>query len=377
MSKELSRWSPIGAAGSEQDKSVAQGAGLNTLLEDLRAIISTGRGRAAAAINSEIVATYWQIGERIVREEQNGALRAAYGERALERLGHLLSTEFGRGFNERSLRNMRQFYMAYPIRSTLRTELAWSHYRTLMRLPDPDQRDFYARVAITGRWSSRELEKQIASMLYERAALSRRSDKLATELPARGNALAQHDATFRDPYILDFLGLQDTYSERDLETALILNIERFLLELGSDFCFMGRQRRLTVGDEDYYVDLVFYHRGLRCLVLVDLKIGPFSPADAAQMKLYLNWIRMFDKREGEEDPIGLILCGSKNEQVVELLLSDPATSLDERIRVSQYLLLNNEDAIKERLALISEAYEQGIDTLPPGDTVLGNAEEPA
>lgn len=367
MSDELSASGIDGATQKPQKQPEAQGADFNSLLNDLRSIIGTGRGRAAAAINSEMVATYWQIGERIVMEEQNGALRAAYGERALDRLGQVLSAEFGRGFNERSLRNMRQFYMAYPIRSTLRTELTWSQYRTLMRLPDPDRREFYARMAISGRWSSRELERQIGSMLYERAALSRRSDKLAAELPTRGSALTQYDATFRDPYILDFLGLDDTYSERDLEAALIRNIERFLLELGSDFCFMGRQRRLTVGDEDYYVDLVFYHRGLRCLVLVDLKIGSFSPADAAQMKLYLNWARLHDKREGEEDPIGLILCGSKNEQVVELLLSDPANSIDERIRVSQYLLLNSEEAIKERLALISEAYEQGSELLSSAD----------
>lgn len=353
----------------QPEHSASQVSDLDTLLDDLRAIISAGRGRAAAAINSEMVGTYWQIGERIVREEQNGALRAAYGERALERLGQVLSTEFGRGFAVSSLRNMRQFYLTYSNRSALRSELAWTHYRTLMRLPDSDQRDFYAKLAISGRWSSRELERQIGSMLYERAALSRRPDQLATELPAKGNALAPHDATFRDPYILDFLGLRDTYSERDLEAALISNIERFLLELGSDFCFMGRQRRLTVGDEDYYVDLVFYHRALRCLVLVDLKIGPFSPADAAQMKLYLNWVRLHDKREGEEDPIGLILCGSKNEQVVELLLSDPANSIDERIRVSQYLLLNSEEAIKERLALISEAYEQGSELLSSEDEV--------
>jgi predicted nuclease of restriction endonuclease-like (RecB) superfamily len=250
--------------------------------------------------------------------------------------------------------------------------LTWSQYRTLMRLPDQNQRDFYARLAISGRWSSRELERQIGSMLYERAALSRKSDQLAGELPEKGSALAPYDTTFRDPYILDFLGLEDSYSERDLEAALIRNIERFLLELGSDFCFMGRQKRLTVGDEDYYVDLVFYHRGLRCLVLVDLKIGAFSPADAAQMKLYLNWARLNDKREGEEDPIGLILCGSKNEQVVELLLSDPANSIDDRIRVSQYLLLNSEEAIKERLALISEAYDLGSEYVPSsGDQPSG------
>ncbi|HYO50468.1 MAG TPA: PDDEXK nuclease domain-containing protein [Chloroflexia bacterium] len=337
------------------------------LLNDLRVIIELGRGRAAAAVNSEIVATYWCIGERIVQEEQDGAGRASYGEQLMSRLGKTLSLEYGRGFAESSLRNMRQFYLTYPNRAALRSELAWTHYRTLMRLSDPGQRDFYGRLSITGRWSSRELERQIASMLYERAGLSRKPQELADMLPDKGNALSPHDSTFRDPYILDFLGLQDAYSERDLETALVRNIERFLLALGSDFCFVGRQRRLTIGGEDYYIDLVFYHRGLRCLVLVDLKIGPFSPADAAQMKLYLNWTRLHDKREGESDPIGLILCGSKNEQVVELLLSDPDNSLSKRIRVSQYLLLNSEEAIKERLALISEAYEQGRDRLSHGD----------
>lgn len=331
----------------------------DALLNDLRAIIDTGRGRVAAAVNAEIVATYWLLGQRIVQEEQQGSGRAGYGEQLLARLGRALSTEFGRGFAEGSLRNMRQFYLTYPNRAAVRSELGWTHYRTLMRLPDPAQRDFYTQLSITGRWSSRELDRQIASMLYERAALSRKPEDLALTLPEKSGALAPYDATFRDPYILDFLGLQDTYSERDLEMGLVRNIERFLLELGSDFCFMGRQRRLSIGDEDYYVDLVFYHRGLRCLVLVDLKIGPFTPADAAQMKLYLNWTRLHDKREGEQDPIGLILCGSKNEQVVELLLSDPNTSLDNRIKVSQYLLLNSEEAIKERLALISAAYEQG------------------
>ncbi len=330
----------------------------NKLLTDLRKIIAAGRGRAAIAINAEVVATYWQIGERIVQEEQQGAGRAAYGEQLLDKLGLVLGLEYGRGFNVRSLRNMRQFYLAYPIRSALRTELTWTHYRTLMRLPDPAQRDFYERLSISGRWSSRELDRQLSSMLYERVALSRKAEKMELSSPEQGSPNNGYENTFQDPYVLDFLGLQDMYSERDLETALVRNIEKFLLELGTDFCFVGRQRRLTIDGEDYYVDLVFYHRGLCCLVLVDLKIGPFSPADAAQMKLYLNWTRLYDKRESEADPIGLILCGSKNEQVVELLLSDPNNSMDNRIKVSQYLLLNSEKAIKERLARMSEAYEQ-------------------
>ena len=331
-------------------------ASLDVLVEDLRGIIAEGRGRAAAAVNAEIVGTYWRLGERIVREEQDGAARAAYGEQLLPRLSQALSVEFGRAFDERNLRNMRQFYLAYPIRHALRTELSWTHYRRLMRLPE-EQRPFYAQVAGAGRWSSRELEKQINSMLYERAALSRAPDALLAAVPEGQTAREQREA-FKDPYVLDFLGLEGSFSERDLETALVRNIEKFLLELGSDFCFVGRQKRIAIGGEDYYIDLVFYHRGLRCLVLIDLKIGPFTPADAAQMKLYLNWVRKYDVREGEAEPLGLILCGSRDEQVVELLLADPETTMDERIRVAQYLLLNSEGAIKQRLAEITAAYEE-------------------
>ena len=338
-----------------ESREIAPAPQLEALLDDLRRIIAEGRGRAAVAINVAIVRTYWQIGERIVREE-HGSTRSAYGEGGLARLGMALSREFGRGYAERSLQNMRQFYLAYPNASTLRTELGWSHYRVLMRLPE-DQRAFYEQVAGAGRWSSRELDKQINSMLYERVALSRKPDELLSAVPV-GHTVAEQRDAFKDPYLLDFLGLEDTFSEKDLEGALVRNIERFLLELGNDFCFVGRQKRITIGSEDFYIDLVFYHRSLHCLVLVDLKIGAFTPADAAQMKLYLNWVRKYDLREGEAQPLGLILCGSHDEQVIELLLADPETTIDERIKVAQYLLLNSEDAIKRRLAEIRTTYER-------------------
>jgi len=186
-----------------------------------------------------------------------------------------------------------------------------------LRLPDPEQREFYGRLAATDRWSSPPSD------------------------------------VFKDPYILDFLGLEDTYSERDLEAAILRNSERFLLEVGTDCCFVARQRRLTIDGEDYHIDLVFYHRSLRCLVLVDLKLGAFAPADAAQMQLYLEWSKRHDRRAGEEEPIGLILCGSHGEQVVELLLS----SQTNRMRVAQYLLPEDTAALKARLAQITAAYE--------------------
>jgi len=255
--------------GEQPADTAAVSAVYSRLLTDLRAIIAVGRGRAAVAINQELVATYWAVGERIVREEQGGATRAAYGEQTLAQLGRALEREFGRGFGLRSLQLMRQFYLAYPIANAVRAQLGWTHYRTLMRLPDPTQREFYGRLAATGRWSSRELDRQIGSRLFERVGLSRQAGDLAATLPApvaADRALAPADV-FKDPYILDFLGLEDTYSERDLESAILRNIERFLLELGTDFCFVARQRRLTIDGEDYHIDLVFYHRSLRCLVL--------------------------------------------------------------------------------------------------------------
>jgi predicted nuclease of restriction endonuclease-like (RecB) superfamily len=341
----------------------------DALLADLRAIIASGRGRAAAAVNAEIVATYWRIGERILDEERRGKelIGSTYGERLLAQLGDTLSHEFGRAFGRRNLYFMRQFYLTYAKVNALRTQLTWTHYRSLMRLPD-DQRAFYERVAAQGRWSSRELDKQIASMLYERAALSRQPAQLladataATSAEGSGALPAIADA-FKDPYVLDFLGLEDTFSEKDLEMALIRNIERFLVELGTGFYFGGRQRRITIGDEDFYIDLVFWHRHLKSQVFIDLKIGAITPADIAQMRLYLNWAKRHDMQDGENDPIGLILCGSKNEQVVELLLADSASTTDQRIKVAQYLLLDSQDALKERLAhlarLSDEAHEGG------------------
>ncbi len=340
----------------------------DALLADLRSIIAAGRGRAAVAVNAEIVQTYWRIGERLVREEQGGAERAGYGEQQLARLGRVLGREFGRGFAERSLQNIRQFYLAYPNASALRTELTWTHYRTLMRLETREGRAFYERMAVTGRWSSRELDRQINSMLYERVGLSRRPEELAASLPHPNRPVApsEYGEAFRDPYVLDFLGLDGAFSERTLEEALVSHIERFLLALGHGFCFVGRQQRLPIGDKDYYVDLVFYHRFLKAPVLVDLKIGDLEPADIAQMQLYLAWTRQHDHAEGEADPIGLILCGSKDSAVIELLLADPDSSPDKRIKVAQYLLPDSQEALRAGLTRIGAAYDEAWESSVAG-----------
>jgi len=199
----------------------------DALLTDLRAIITTGRGRAAAAVNAELVMTYWKIGERIVREEQRGREHAGYGTRLLARLGRTLNQEFGRALNERNLQQMRQFYVTYPNANALRSELTWTHYRTLMRLPS-ERRMFYEQLAATGRWSSRELERQINSMLYERTGLSGRPEELAASLPRPGRAPSPYDDAFRDPYLLDFVGLSGAFAERDLEKALVDNKARLV-----------------------------------------------------------------------------------------------------------------------------------------------------
>lgn len=349
--------------GDEETPPARIDDGYDALLADLRAIISAGRGRVAAVVNAEIVTTFWKMGERIVREEQGGTARAAYGAQLLGRLGRALSPEFGRALSERNLQQIRQFYLTYPNANALRSELTWTHYRRLVQLPDAAERAFYERVAAQSRWSSRELDKQINSMLYERTALSRKPEQLLAALPQGDTSPGAHAEAFHDPVILDFLGLEDTYSEKDLEAALVRHIEKFLLELGSDFYFGGRQKRLTIGDDDYYVDLLLFHRGLRAPVYVDLKLGKLTHADISQMRLYLTWARRHDKREGENDPVGLILCGSKNEQVIELLLADDEGVMDEQIKVVQYLLLTPQDreALKERLAQLSALRDQLVD----------------
>jgi len=225
-----------------------------------------------------------------------------------------------------------------------------------MRITDPDIRDFYANVAASGRWSSRELGRQINSQLHIRTALSRNKEALAQTLP-RGSTSQPSTMVeaFKDPYILDFLGLEDTYSEKNLEAALIRDIEKFLLELGRGFCFVGRQQRITIGGEDYYIDLVLYHRYMRCLILVDLKIGEFQPADEAQMNLYLQWMKENGRAPGEKEPRGLILCGSHDAQVVRLL---EASRKKPHVKIAQYLALKDIEAIKAHLAKMADTVKQ-------------------
>ena len=293
------------------------------LLGDLRTLIAQARNSVAQTVDATLTTLYWHVGRRI-RTDILHDQRAHYGSQVLTTLGHALSTDYGRGFEAKNLMRMVQFAETFPdesIVAALRRQLSWTHFKSLIALPDPLQRTFYAEMCRVERWSTRTLDKKINSMLFERTALSRKPEDLATVELAQLRDTDQMSPAlvFRDPYILDFLGLQDTYAEKDLESAILREMEAFILELGHGFCFVGRQKRMQIDDRDYYLDLLFYHRKLRRLIAVELKIGRFEAADKGQMELYLGWLRQNATEPGEEAPLGMILCAGKSEEHVALL----------------------------------------------------------
>ena len=293
------------------------------LMDELREWIRQARVAAARVVDEHLCTLYWRIGTRI-RMEILKDQRAEYGAGIVSAVGRQLEAEFGRGFSEKSLRHMIQFAEVFPdeqIVSALRRQLSWTHFKRLIYLDDPLKRDFYVQMCRIEKWPTRTLDKKIQSMLFERTALSKKPDKLiAQELRAlREEDKLTPDLVFRDPYLLDFLGLRDTYAEKDLEAAILLEMEAFILELGVGFAFMERQKRITVDGDDYYLDLLFFHRRLRRLVAIELKLGDFKPADKGQMELYLKWLDKYERREDEDAPIGLILCAGKKEETVRLL----------------------------------------------------------
>ncbi len=325
---------------------------------DVSKIIDVARDSAARSVNASITAAYWLIGRRIVEFEQSGEERAEYGAALLERLAEDLTVRFGRGFSRQNIYNMRLFYVSYPpgqIRQTpsgnsatvggtiiLQTPsgkfksdssevvfddllgafpLPWSAYVRLLSVRNESARHFYESEALRGGWSVRQLDRQINTQFYERTALSKdKAAMLTREGKALPDDLTHPEEEIKDPFVLEFLDLKDEYSESELDEALIRHLETFLMELGDDFCFIGKQKRLRVGDQWYRVDLLFFHRGLRCLVVIDLKIGRFTHADAGQMHFYLNYARENWVREGENPPIGLILCSEKDEALARYAL---------------------------------------------------------
>ena len=319
------------------------------LLNDLRTLITDARQEVARFVNSALVMLYWKVGQRIHKDVLKER-RAEYGEQILPALSANLVAEFGPGFNEKSLRRMVQFAKLFPeerIVATLSRQLGWSHFVEIIPLKDELQREFYAEMCRVERWSVRTLRQKNGSLLFERTALSKRPAELARkELTAlREENKLTPDLVFRDPYFLDFLGLKDTYGEKDLEAAILREMEAFILELGVGFTFVERQKRITVGDDDFYLDLLFYHRTLRRLVAIELKLDKFKPAYKGQMELYLRWLEKYEQQPGEGSPIGLILCASKSEEQIELLQLGKSG-----IRVAAYMTeLPPRDLLRKKL----------------------------
>lgn len=364
-------------------KASAVVTGYEDLFTDVARVIEDARRAAARSVNAVMTTTYWLVGRRIVEHEQGGMARAGYGEAILERLSADLSARFGRGFSVDNLETMRLFFQTYPAPESEKSEtpsrkslavnepetlsgelptvasrfrLSWSHYTLLVRTRSPQAREFYEVEALRGGWTVRQLRRQIDSQFYERTALSRnKAAMLRKGSTARPEDAITPEQEIKSPYVLEFLGLKDEYSESDLEAALISRLESFLLELGDDFAFIGRQRRLRLDDVWYRVDLVFFHRTLRCLVVIDLKLGKLTHADVGQMHLYLNYAREHWVRPGENPPVGLILCADKREAVARYALE----GLPNKILASEYLTaLPREETIAAELEHTRQTMEE-------------------
>ena len=306
------------------------------LLAELRGLIEQARSHVAQTANAAQTMLYWYVGQRIHKEVlQQG--RANYGEEIVSTLSTQLVAEYGQAFGLRSLRRMVQFAEVFPdqeVVATLSLHLSWSHFIEILPLKAPLEREYYAELCRVERWSVRTLRERIASQLYLRTAIAKQPEAVvqAEISHVRAGGQMTPDMVFRDPYMLDFLGLTNGYSERDLEAAILREMERFLLELGAGFTFVARQKRISVGSDDFYLDLLFYHRHLRRLVAVELKLEKFKPAHKGQMELYLRWLDQHDRAAGEEPPIGLILCAGKDTEQVQLM--DLGAS---NIRVAEYV----------------------------------------
>jgi len=359
--------SPLPAKQTATLAATGKDHGYDGLLSSLSNLLEDARSAAARTINAILTTTYWEVGRRIVEFEQGGKVRAGYGEALLHRLADDLTAAHGRGFSERNLRQMRAFFLGWEIRQTPSAELQarvkspadeteqalsrhpmpfkpmaispgvfplpWSHYVRLLSIENPNARQFYEAEAIRGAWSVRQLNRQINSMFYERTALSKNKAAILTkgQIPKPEDAVTPEEQ-IRDPLVLEFLKLKNEYAESDLEDALIHHLEEFLLELGGDFTFVGRQRRIRLDNKWFKVDLVFFHRRLRSLIIIDLKIGEFSHADAGQMNMYLNYAKANWMLDGENPPVGLILCAQKGHDEARYALE----SLGNKVLTSTY-----------------------------------------
>lgn len=306
------------------------------VLQDIRSLIEAARQRVALAVNAELSLLYWQVGRRIQTEVLQGE-RAAYGEQSFQTLSRQLTLSYGRGWSEKQLRHClraAETFADEEILSAVRRELSWTHIKTLIYIEDPLKRDFYTELCRLEGWSSRQLMERMNSMLFERTAISRKPEEtLRNDLQQLAQQkLLSTELVLKDPYLLDFLGLNDRYLEKDLEDSILREMEQFLLELGAGFSFVARQKRLQIDNDDFYIDLLFYNRKLRRLVVIDLKLGDFKAEYKGQMELYLRWLAKHEQEAHENPPIGIILCAGKKQEQIELLELDKSG-----IHVAEYL----------------------------------------
>lgn len=319
------------------------------IAEDIKRLIEQSKQQLAVTVNATLSMLYWQVGKRI-NEEILQNQRAEYGKQIIQTLSLQLTEGYGSGWGEKQLRQCMQLaavFVEKEIVYTLCRELSWSHIRLIMFMSDPLKREFYIEMCKLEKWSVRTFQNRIQSMLYERTAISKKPElTIQNDLDLLKNEQKlSPDLVFKDPYVLDFLGLKDTFSEKDLESSILAELQQFITELGSDFAFLARQKRITIDSTDYYIDLLFYHRRLKCLVAIDLKIGDFEAAFKGQMELYLRYLEKYEQIEGENMPIGLILCSGKNDEHIELLQLDKSN-----IRVADYLtLLPSQEILKQKL----------------------------
>jgi len=320
------------------------------LISDIKTLIKQSKQQVAVAVNTTITMLYWNIGKRINIEIENLPHSEKYGKQIVATLWQQLSVEYGNSFSEKNLRRMMQFANVFPdekIVVSLIRQFSWTHFLAVIPIEDPLKRMFYIEMCKIEKWSVRTFRERINSMLYERTAISKKPDKTIKNELKQLNESSQisPDLVFRDPYFLDFLGLKDTFSEKDLESAIIAELQRIIAELGSDFAFLARQKRLMIDNRDYYIDLLFYHRRLKCLIAIDLKIGEFDAAYKGEMELYLSYLEKYESVEGENPPIGLILCTGKNPEHIELLQLHKSN-----IKVSDYFtILPSKEILLDRL----------------------------
>lgn len=333
----------------------------NKIISDIRNLIEQSRHQVAAAVNAGMTLMYWHIGERINREILGGE-RAAYGKQIVATVSQQLTEEYGGSqFSVKNLNRMRLFAERFPdlsIWTPLVSKLSWSHFLQVISIDDNLKRQFYLTMAADQRWSKRTLKAKIDGMLYERTAIAKQPDEVILhdlEL-LRDEREMSADLAFHDPYFLDFLGLEGEYSEKDLESAIVGELQKFITEMGNDFAFMARQKRITVDNEDYYIDLLFFNRRLRCMVAIDLKLTDFKAAYKGQMELYLRWLEKHEMLEDENKPIGLVLCTGKNEEHVELMHLH-----ESNIRVAEYLMkLPDKKLLEQKLQKAVEIAKEKI-----------------